>query len=149
VAGCQRGKSHLAGRPCKYKLYYSICNTNRGTMGVNSLPKTVSRQRRDCDLNPGPSAPESSTLTTRPSYARLSCGWMPPKWPTKMYAVSIGTYNLNSVPCRPVSVMYGVMLPCRGFEFYHAVSYRYCIVTVDPNEPFLVYIHCESKNKTL
>jgi len=34
-------------------------------MGVNSLPKTVARQRRDCDLNPGPSAPESSTLTTR------------------------------------------------------------------------------------
>ena len=36
-------------------------------MGVNSLakPKTVTRQRRDCDLNPGPSAPESSTLTTR------------------------------------------------------------------------------------
>jgi len=38
---------------------------NRGTMGVNSLPKTVTRQRRDCDLNPGPTAPESSTLTTR------------------------------------------------------------------------------------
>jgi len=34
-------------------------------MGVNSLPKTVTRQRRSCDLNPGPSAPESSTLTTR------------------------------------------------------------------------------------
>jgi len=34
-------------------------------MGVNSLPKTVTRQRRDCDLNPGPSVPESSTLTTR------------------------------------------------------------------------------------
>ena len=34
-------------------------------MGVNSLPKTVTRQHRDCDLNPSPSAPESSTLTTR------------------------------------------------------------------------------------
>ena len=34
-------------------------------MGVNSSPKTVTRQRRDCALNPGPSAPESSTLTTR------------------------------------------------------------------------------------
>jgi len=32
-------------------------------MGVNSLPKT--QRRRGCDLNPGPSAPESSTLTTR------------------------------------------------------------------------------------
>jgi len=29
---------------------------------VNSLPKTVTRQRCDCDLNPGPSAPESSML---------------------------------------------------------------------------------------
>jgi len=38
---------------------------------VNSLPKTVTRQCRDCDLNPGPSAPESSTLTTRlPSHPR-------------------------------------------------------------------------------
>jgi len=34
-------------------------------MGVNSLPKTVSQQRRGCDLNPGPSVPESSTLSTR------------------------------------------------------------------------------------
>jgi len=43
---------------------------NKGTTGVNSLPNTVTRQRRDCDLNPGPSAPESSTLTTRlPSHA--------------------------------------------------------------------------------
>jgi len=41
-------------------------------MGVNSLPKTVIRQRRGCDLNPGPSAPESSTLTTRlPSHPIL------------------------------------------------------------------------------
>ena len=35
-------------------------------MGVNSLPKTVTRQRRGCDLNPGPSAPKSSTLTNKP-----------------------------------------------------------------------------------
>ena len=34
-------------------------------MGVNSLPKNVTRQRRDCDSNAGPFAPESSTLTTR------------------------------------------------------------------------------------
>ena len=32
---------------------------------MNSLPKTVTRQRRGCDLNPGYSARESSTLTTR------------------------------------------------------------------------------------
>ena len=39
---------------------------------MNSLPKTVTRQRRDCNLNPGPSAPESSMLTTRlPSHPLL------------------------------------------------------------------------------
>jgi len=38
---------------------------------VNSLPKTVTRQRHDCDLNLGHSASESSTLTTRlPSHHR-------------------------------------------------------------------------------
>ena len=42
-------------------------------MGVNSLPRTVTRQRRGCDLNPGRSAPESSTLTTRlPSHPLCS-----------------------------------------------------------------------------
>jgi len=43
-------------------------------MGVNSLPKTVTRQRRVCDFNSGPSAPESSTLTTRlPSHPVFDC----------------------------------------------------------------------------
>jgi len=37
-------------------------------MGVNSLLKTVTRQRRDCDLNPGPYALESSTLILLPSH---------------------------------------------------------------------------------
>jgi len=48
---------------------------------MNSLPKTVTRQRRDCDLNPGHSAPESSTLTTRlpshPLAVSRSRGQMP------------------------------------------------------------------------
>ena len=36
---------------------------------MNSLPKTVTRQRRGCDKNPDPSAPESSMPTTpRPSH---------------------------------------------------------------------------------
>ena len=40
---------------------------------MKSLPKTVTRQRRGCDLNPGRSAPESSTLTTRlPSHHKPS-----------------------------------------------------------------------------
>jgi len=34
-------------------------------MGVKSLPKTVTGERRNCGLNPGPSVCESSTLTTR------------------------------------------------------------------------------------
>jgi len=61
----------LSARPAvtpatlKRLLQIFCCLVNRGTMGVNSLPKTVTLQRRDCDLNPGPSAPESSTLTTR------------------------------------------------------------------------------------
>ena len=37
---------------------------------MNRLSKT--RQRRDCDLNPGPSAPESSTITT-PLPSHQSC----------------------------------------------------------------------------
>ena len=44
---------------------------NKGTMGVNSLPKTVTRQRGGCDWNPGPSAPDSST-------PELSMGWVDP-----------------------------------------------------------------------
>ena len=42
---------------------------------MNSLPKTVIPQRRDCDLNLGPSAPESSTLATRlPSRPTVKIG---------------------------------------------------------------------------
>ena len=51
-------------RLCK-SCYISWPHTGNCIMGVNSLPKTVTRQRRDCDLNPDPSAPESSMLTTR------------------------------------------------------------------------------------
>ena len=42
-------------------------------MGVNSLPKTVTGQRRGCDLNTSPSAPESSALATRlPSHPNVN-----------------------------------------------------------------------------
>ena len=42
---------------------------------MNSLPKTVTRQRRNYDLHPGPSVPESSTLTTRlPSHPGCCSG---------------------------------------------------------------------------
>jgi len=33
--------------------------------GCEQLPKTVTRQRHGCDFIPGPTVPESSTLTTR------------------------------------------------------------------------------------
>jgi len=40
-------------------------------MGVNSLPKTVTRQHRGGDLNMGPTVSESSMLTTRlPSHPK-------------------------------------------------------------------------------
>ena len=51
-------------------------------MGVSSLPKTVARQRRDCDLKPGPSTtrlPSQSTeLKNKPTNkreARLTAVW--------------------------------------------------------------------------
>jgi len=74
----------LSARPAvtpatfKEGCYKFCCLVNiTGTVGVNSLPKTVTRQRSGCDLNPGPSAPESSTLTTRlpshPKYIHTYC----------------------------------------------------------------------------
>jgi len=48
---------------------------------MNSLPKTVTRQRRDCNLNPDPSASESSSLTTRLPDIRVNAqrlSWMLP-----------------------------------------------------------------------
>ena len=53
------------------------CLVNRGTMGVNSLPKTVTRRRRDCDLNPGPFCDwvqHANHSATEPPYC---CLW---KW---------------------------------------------------------------------
>jgi len=60
---------------------------------VNSLPKTVTRQRRDCDLNPDFSAPESSTLTTRlPSHLQVSTN----KWQVAgVYLPLIAFFNLT------------------------------------------------------
>ena len=39
--------------PTKEGCYQFCCLVNRGMMGVNSLPKSVTRQRRDYDLNSG------------------------------------------------------------------------------------------------
>ena len=66
VVGC-----HYFRQACSYPCnpeedccqFCCLVNTDR--MGANSLPKTVTRQYRGCDFNPGPSAPKSSMLTTR------------------------------------------------------------------------------------
>ena len=72
VVGCQYFPPgpQLSSQPLRGLLPILV---NRGTMGVNSLPKTVTRQRRGCDLNTGPTAPQSSTLTTRlPSHPKTA-----------------------------------------------------------------------------
>jgi len=73
-------------------------------MGVNSLPKTVTRQRRDRDLNPGPSAPETSTLTTRlpshPAVGRRAKWGMRNLGPSSDYRHSGGlSLVYRSCPC--------------------------------------------------
>ena len=64
-------------------------------MGVISLPKTVTRQRRGCDLNPGPFAPESSTLTT----------WLP-SHPTRRKISHFG----DVLPSQSLGVVLGLAL---------------------------------------
>ena len=68
-------------------------------MGVNSLPKTATRQRRDCDLNAGPSAPESSTLTAQlPSCgaSKISQSYCTGQWPvanSEIVRVCVAAYG--------------------------------------------------------
>ena len=57
-------------------------------MGVNSLPKTVTLWCHGCDLNPGPSVPESSTLTT----------WLPSHPPTVAVTVMLFCLLSNFLP---------------------------------------------------
>ena len=60
---------------------------------MNSLPKTVTRHHRSCDLNPGPSAPESSTLTTRlPSHPAVVVYFFTFKLPSRS---SLGSLKLK------------------------------------------------------
>ena len=68
---------------------------NRGTMGVNSLSKTVTRHRCGCDLNPCLTAPESSKLTTRLPSHRVWTG----KAQLSSYA-SRHSKTPDSEPCR-------------------------------------------------
>ena len=61
---------------------------------MNSLPKTVTRQRHDCDLNPGLSAPESSTLTTQLPNRTYYITY-------RKYPYSLVPYNMHSYMCTP------------------------------------------------
>jgi len=67
---------------------------------VNSLPKTVTRQRRDCDLNPGPSAPEYSTLTARLPSHPYATGR---NYPTESQRVTVGRYSAGRISPRSVA----------------------------------------------
>ena len=74
-------------------------------MGVNSLPKTVTRQRHGCYLNPGPTALESSTLTTQ-----LPCH-------------PIGSTGLYILQCRPV-------LHCTAIAAHASALSQHCCYAV-------------------
>jgi len=70
---------------------------------VNSLPKTVTRQRRGCDLNPGPTALESSMLTT----------WLP-SHPSGVRVMINLTRSMVAERCRPARRWSGVSVECDG-----------------------------------
>jgi len=77
-------------------------------MGVNSLPKTVIRQRRGCDLNPRPSAPESSTLITRiPSHPTTQIWYLSaePPWHIRTHLLLAGNDTVLNWMWRKVSVL--------------------------------------------
>jgi len=69
---------------------------------VNSLPKTVTRQRRDCNLNPGHSAPVSSTLTTQlwllVQSRRYTCSVSMTVDACLLYGCVIGASRVNILP---------------------------------------------------
>ena len=72
-------------------------------MGVNSLLKTVTRQRRDCNLNLGPSVPESSMLTTwlsnHPAVLPSCNWWRIPIWSITSGIVRHMMFNSDDVVC--------------------------------------------------
>ena len=79
-------------------------------MGVNSLPKTVTLQRHGCDLNPGPSVPESSTLTT----------WLPSHPPTVAVTVMLFCLLSNFLPTLVIVMVHPVGCLCvRGFMYVY------------------------------
>ena len=95
-------------------------------MGVNSLPKTVTRQRRGCDLNPGPSAPESNTLVVATLGETVS-----PRitGSTGARASELGLRCSDSNIFPKISLRLSVV-QCVGVDLqgmYHKDLYYYCI----------------------
>jgi len=79
---------------------------------VNSLPTTVTRQRRDCDLNPGPSVPESSTLTTRlPSHPLRDINAS-----TIHTAIKLSLKSINTGVIRECISYFGFLSPSKIIE---------------------------------
>ena len=50
---CSQPAGDVSHKPGGKGLLPILLLVNKGTMDVSSLPKTVTRQRRGCDLNPG------------------------------------------------------------------------------------------------
>jgi len=85
---------------------------------VNSLPKTVTGQRRGLDLNPGPTAPEASTLTTRlPSHPEC-----------KMLLIQ------NHTACLSIGYTVGVSACLNMHRIAKSASFD-CLVIVVPYKP--------------
>ena len=104
---------------------------------MNSLPKTVTRQRRSCDLNQGPSAPESSTLTTRlssyqPSYYQQHCrqyinysdGEFRFLLHTALIKVKYGAVKFHLDQCRAVQYTQPQKLTATFTTFQHIIAHR-------------------------
>jgi len=86
----------LPSQPLRELLSILLLGDQRHNECVNSLPKTVTRQRRGCDLNPGPSAPESSTLTTRlPSHPICRRPKIPPRFYILSWRISFQSAVVN------------------------------------------------------
>ena len=114
---------------------------NRGTMGVNSLLKTVTRQRRDCDFNPDLSAPESSTLIAKFHYTDTDTGPTRTRTRTRMDPHGPNGVSPQKSPC-----------PCRARVRVRVVEFSYYRLTtlhhdVCGNSPHLVlFVRCGLKN---
>ena len=87
----------LPSQPLTGLLPVSLLGEHRGTMGVNSLPKTLTRQHRSCDLNPGPTVPR----VTLPSVLWRCClGGMKDIWTVKNWVLGCWHGYLSGVRYR-------------------------------------------------